>query len=315
MSIIDTMRATRNAEDIQDFDLPTVKPNQQLSKSLELPIENISPYIDEFGEAQPFDIDEEDLNRLVMSIAANGQLEPIKVKQIGSSNQYVVLSGHRRLEAMKKLRKRTIKADVVDIPQDKEFEYVCHSNIYRLNKSPSSLAKILCGFKTRGKKVSDIAEMFGINRRTCTRYLCMIDCIEELQHLCDSKVITVEAFTSLQNLTKEQQRVFANFIINVGKRVKFNVNLKKANMAEDLADSCEESGEEFNEEALLNLFFATKDDTEPDKAKNNDTDNLENILYVEQLLDIIRDRNVNLQNVSNEDIIKMIIEASERFGE
>lgn len=315
MSIIDTMRATRNAEDIQDFDLPTVKPKQQLSKSLELSIENISPYIDEFGETQPFDIDEEDLNRLVMSIAANGQLEPIKVKQIGSSNQYVVLSGHRRLEAMKKLRKRTIKADVVDIPQDKEFEYVCHSNIYRLNKSPSSLAKILWGFKTRGKKVSDIAEMFGINRRTCTRYLCMIDCIEELQHLCDSKVITVEAFTSLQNLTKEQQKVFADFIVNVGERVKFNVNLKKANMAEDLADSCEESGEEFNEEALLNLFFATKDDTEPDKAADDDTDNLENILYVEELLDIIRDRNTNLQNVSNGDLIKMIIETSEGFGE
>ena len=307
MSIIDTMRATRNAEDVQDFDLPTVKPKQQLGQSLDIPIEYISPYVDEFGEAQPFDIDGEDLNRLVMSIAANGQLEPIKVKQTGL-NQYVVLSGHRRLEAIKKLKKRTIKADVVDIPQDKEFEYVCHSNIYRLKKSPSSLAKILYGFKQRGKKIVDIADMFGINRRTCTRYLCMIDCIDELQRLCDQYIITVEAFTSLQNLTKEQQKIFAAFIINVRETAKFNINLKRSNMVEDLADSCEENGEEFNEEALLNLFFAPKVDSESEESDDDDTENLENILYVEQLLEIIRDRNSNLQNVSNRDIIKMIIE-------
>ncbi len=304
MSIIDTMRATRNAEDIQDFDLPTVKPKQQAGKSLEIPIEYISPYVDEFGEAQPFDIDGEDLNRLVMSIAANGQLDPIKVKQAGL-NQYVVLSGHRRLEAMKKLKKLTIKADVVDIPVDKEFEYVCHSNIYRIKKSPSSLAKILYGFKQRGKKIVDIAEMFAINRRTCTRYLCMIDCINELQQLCDQDIITVEAFTSLQNLTKEQQKIFADFIINVRKTAKFNINLKRASMVEDLADSCEENDEEFNEAALLNLFFAPKPKPEETEVEEDD---FENILYVKQLLDVIRDRNSNLQDVSDGEIIKMIIE-------
>lgn len=304
MSIIDTMRATRNAEDIQDFELPTVKPKQQAGKSIEIPIDRISPYVDEFGESQPFDIDGEDLNRLVMSIAANGQLEPIKVKQT-ESNRYVVLSGHRRLEAMKKLKKRTIKADIIDIPSDKEFEYVCHSNIYRLKKSPSSLAKILYGFKQRGQKIVDIAEMFGINRRTCTRYLCMINCIDELQRLCDQDIITVEAFTSLQNLTKEQQQILADFMINVRETAKFNINLKRASMVEDLADSCEENGEEFNEAALLNLFFAPKAEAKKEEVKEDD---FENILYVEQLLDVIRERNANLQNVSDRDIIKMIIE-------
>ncbi len=133
----------------------------------------------------------------------------------------------------------------------------------------------------------------------------MIDCINELQQLCDQDIITVEAFTSLQNLTKEQQKIFADFIINVRKTAKFNINLKRASMVEDLADSCEENDEEFNEAALLNLFFAPKPKPEETEVEEDD---FENILYVKQLLDVIRDRNSNLQNVPNGEIIKMIIE-------
>ena len=310
MSIIEAMRATRQAEDIQDFDLPAIKTKTQKDKIIEIPIGNISPYIDEDGENQPFDIDGEDLNRLVMSISSNGQLEPIKVKQI-SADKYMVLSGHRRLEAIKKLKKPTIKAEIVNIPTEKEFEYVCNSNIYRLKKSPSSLAKILFGFKKRGKNVTDMAEMFGVNRKTCHRYLNIVNCITDLQELGDKGIITVEAFTALQNLLPDDQITFSRFLKNTTQTAKLTINLKNADMVEDCAFTCSEKGIPFTEDTLFDLFFPQKVD-EDNKDESEDKDEEINIT-IEQLIAIIRDKNKKLCEISAMDIIEKIIDAAESF--
>ncbi len=112
-----------------------------------------------------------ELNHLINSIEMHGQLQPIGV-YVNNEGQYVLLYGHRRLEACKRL-KRNVRAIVFDKKPDalrgKIFEFI--ENAVREDFSP--LEKALAfkelheKLKERDKEwtVEKTASLLGISRK------------------------------------------------------------------------------------------------------------------------------------------------------
>ncbi len=260
MSLLDAVKATKLAEDNQSFDT-----NKRIGFIVELPINEIKAYRDEFGNSQPFKIEQSELQSLMLSINKNGLEEPIKVKQLGL-HEYMVLSGHRRLEACKILGYKTISAQIVDVDADKEFEYVCNGNVYRKTEYMSTFGQILMGYKKRGKSVQEIADIFGLDRRSYYRYMHVANCIPDLQHLGDKGFIRLEAFEVLDGLSESDQNAIVDFYRTLNK--KFVINKSKAKLLLTVSQS-----ETLSATLLNSLFF---DDDRKDTS--NDDSNPEAII-------------------------------------
>lgn len=262
MSLLDAVKATKSAEDNQSFDT-----NKRIGFIVELPINDIREYKDEFGNSQPFKIEQSELQNLMLSINKNGLEEPIKVKQLGL-HEYMVLSGHRRLEACKKLGFKTISAQIVDVDADKEFEYVCNGNVYRKTEYMSTFGKILMGYKRRGKSVQEIADIFGLDRRSYYRYMHVSNCIPDLQSLGDKGLIRLEAFEVLDGLSENDQSAIIDFYKTLNK--KFVINKSKAKLLITVSKN-----ETLSATLINSLFFDDEWDNDDRKDTSNDDSHTE----------------------------------------
>jgi ParB family chromosome partitioning protein len=128
------------------------------AKLLEIPLDKI-----ESNPLQPrFNIDSEELSELAESIKENGLLQPVLVDK-NNNGKYILLAGHRRVAAFKKLGKSAIPA--VEYNQDnkedseKLLTLALLENIQRVNLSPIEVAM---SFKQAlDSKIFDSAESFS----------------------------------------------------------------------------------------------------------------------------------------------------------
>lgn len=81
-----------------------IEESRIIKDNAEIPLTDIDFYSDN-NVAQPFNIDEEELNRLTESIKSMGQLTPATVREL-DSGKYELLSGHKRYIALQKLEKK-----------------------------------------------------------------------------------------------------------------------------------------------------------------------------------------------------------------
>jgi ParB family transcriptional regulator, chromosome partitioning protein len=75
-----------------------------------------------------------DIGELVASIRAHGLLEPIVVRPIGDS--YEVVAGNRRMEACRRLGKKSVACHVVAMDDASSYELSLIENIQRQNLNP-----------------------------------------------------------------------------------------------------------------------------------------------------------------------------------
>lgn len=114
--------------------------------------------------------DDETLDGLVVSIRRVGLLYPCLVALKGG--EYILLEGHRRLAACKRLGKETIPCRVEDTTRERAFEIAFAGNFFRkdltsvelasaiadaLDKKVASVAEIACGFHRSEKWVTSMA--------------------------------------------------------------------------------------------------------------------------------------------------------------
>ena len=100
-----------------------------------IPIE----FIDEFPN-HPFHVnDDEEMEKLMISIKEIGLQTPI-VARIKEDGRYEIVSGHRRLYAMKKLSMTQISAIVRDMTRDEAIIAMVDSNLQREHILPSEKA-------------------------------------------------------------------------------------------------------------------------------------------------------------------------------
>ncbi len=103
----------------------------------EIEISKLYPF-----ENHPFQVkDDENMDLLMTSIKENGVLSPIIVRpRENSTDEYEIISGHRRFRAVQRLGYKTIPAFVYDLDRDAAAVAVVDSNLHRDRLLPSEKA-------------------------------------------------------------------------------------------------------------------------------------------------------------------------------
>ncbi len=102
-----------------------------------IPIAKIRPF-----EGHPYKVlDNDEMNALIESIQENGVLTPLIVRPMeGPTDEYEVISGHRRMHAAQKAGLETVPAFIHAIDRDAAAILLVDSNLHREHILPSEKA-------------------------------------------------------------------------------------------------------------------------------------------------------------------------------
>jgi ParB family chromosome partitioning protein len=102
-------------------------------------------------------------DEMVASIKGQGLIQPIVVAPAAEGDGYVVIAGHRRLDGMKKARKRTTPAIVrTDLTSDaQQIEAAVVENVHRVDLSPMEEAEAFEQLRELKHTQRDISKMTG----------------------------------------------------------------------------------------------------------------------------------------------------------
>ena len=187
--------------------------------------------IDDF-ENHPFNVkDDEEMTKLMESIAQHGVLSPVVVRpkvygDDGLPERYEMISGHRRMFACKKLGLEKIPAISRELSKEEAIITMADSNMYRENILPSEKAKAYkmkieaiskqgkrydstcapVGHKSIGIKSRDIvASNSGESREQIRRYIRLNYLIPDLLQMVDENKIAFRPAVELSYLTEKEQ--------------------------------------------------------------------------------------------------------------
>ena len=107
-----------------------------IKKPVNIPISKLRPF-----EGHPFKVkDDEEMNTLIESIQTQGVLSPLIVRPIENTEEYEVISGHRRLHAAVKAGIGEVPALIVSLDRDAAAIVLVDSNLHREHILPSEKA-------------------------------------------------------------------------------------------------------------------------------------------------------------------------------
>lgn len=131
---------------------------------------------------QPRDrFDSESLNELKQSISQNGIIQPITVRHYGGG--YQLISGERRLRAVRDLGFERVPAYILPIEKDEEMlELALIENIQRENLNPIAVANAYERLITECSLTQEVvAKKVGKNRTSITNFLRLLKLPEKIQ--------------------------------------------------------------------------------------------------------------------------------------
>lgn len=101
-----------------------------------IPVEKLHPF-----DGHPFKVkDDEEMNMLIESIQTQGILSPLIVRPVENTDEYEVISGHRRLHAAQKAGITEVPALIYALDRDAAAIAVVDSNLHREHILPSEKA-------------------------------------------------------------------------------------------------------------------------------------------------------------------------------
>ncbi len=107
-----------------------------MKKPVAIPVEKLRLFA-----GQPFKVkDDAEMNTLIESIQTQGILSPLIVRPIENTDEYEVISGHRRLHAAQKAGITEVPALIYALDRDAAAIAVVDSNLHREHISPSEKA-------------------------------------------------------------------------------------------------------------------------------------------------------------------------------
>ena len=107
-----------------------------MKKPVAIPVEKLRPFA-----GHPFKVrDDAEMNTLIESIQTQGILSPLIVRPIENTEEYEVISGHRRLHAAQKAGITEVPALIYALDRDAAAIAVVDSNLHREHISPSEKA-------------------------------------------------------------------------------------------------------------------------------------------------------------------------------
>ena len=185
--------------------------NKKLKAPVNIPVEKIRPF-----EGHPYKVlDNDEMNTLICSIQEQGILTPIIIRPIENTDEYEVISGHRRLHAIVKAGMKEVPAFIYAINRDEAAIMLVDSNLHREHILPSEKAfayklkleamkhqGITCG-QVGHKSRDEISDTDS--GRQIQRYIRLTYLIPELLDLVDEEKIALTPAVELSYLTDEEQ--------------------------------------------------------------------------------------------------------------
>ena len=194
-----------------------------MKKPVAIPVEKLRPFA-----GHPFKVrDDDEMNTLIESIQTQGILSPLIVRPIENTDEYEVISGHRRLHAAQKAGITEIPALIYALDRDAAAIAVVDSNLHREHILPSEKA---FAYKLKmealshqgtsrqlGEKwsVSQISESANESERQIHRYIRLTYLIPEFLEKMDKGEIALSVGVELSFLDESSQReVLEQCVIN-----------------------------------------------------------------------------------------------------
>lgn len=189
------------------------------NQPVNIPVSKLRPF-----EGHPFKVkDDEEMNTLIESVQTQGILSPLIVRPIESTEEYEVISGHRRLHAAVKAGITEIPALVVSLDRDAAAIVLVDSNLHREHILPSEKAFAykmkLEAMKHQGWRTdltstqvvskSRTDEMVGVDngdsREQVRRYIRLTNLIPEILQYVDDGRIAFTPAVELSYLNEQEQ--------------------------------------------------------------------------------------------------------------
>ena len=121
---------------MQDTKKEGDKMKNTMKKPVAIPVEKLRPFA-----GHPFKVkDDDEMNTLIESIQMQGVLSPLIVRPIENTDEYEVISGHRRLYAAQKAGITEVPALIYALDRDAAAIAVVDSNLHREHILPSEKA-------------------------------------------------------------------------------------------------------------------------------------------------------------------------------
>ena len=185
-----------------------------MKKPVAISVEKLRPFA-----GHPFKVkDDEEMNTLIESIQTQGILSPLIVRPIENTEEYEVISGHRRLHAAQKAGITEVPALIYALDRDAAAIAVVDSNLHREHILPSEKA---FAYKLKmealshqgtsrqlGEKwsVSQISESANESERQIHRYIRLTYLIPEFLEKMDQGEIALSVGVELSFLDESSQR-------------------------------------------------------------------------------------------------------------
>ena len=106
------------------------------NQPVNIPVSKLRPF-----EGHPFKVkDDDEMNTLIESVQTQGVLSPLIVRPIENTEEYEVISGHRRLHAAQKAGITEVPALIYALDRDAAAIAVVDSNLHRVHIRPCEKA-------------------------------------------------------------------------------------------------------------------------------------------------------------------------------
>ena len=188
-----------------------------MKKPVAIPVEKLRPF-----DGHPFKVkDDEEMNTLIESIQTQGILSPLVVRPIENTDEYEVISGHRRLHAAQKAGIAEVPALIYALDRDAAAIAVVDSNLHREHILPSEKAfayKLkMEALSHQGKRSDLTSDQVGPKLTAATisetdsasqvkRYIRLTYLIPEFLEKMDNSEIALSVGVELSFLDEQSQR-------------------------------------------------------------------------------------------------------------
>ncbi len=189
------------------------------NQPVNIPVEKLRPF-----EGHPFKVkDDEEMNTLIESVQTVGILSPLIIRPIESTEEYEVISGHRRLHAAVKAGITEVPALIYALDRDSAAIAVVDSNLHREHILPSEKAFAYklkmealnhqgkrtdltsCQVGTKLRTDEMMAENSNDSARQIQRYIRLTNLIPELLEFMDEGKMALSVGVELSYLDDQSQ--------------------------------------------------------------------------------------------------------------
>ena len=195
--------------------------NQPKKKAANIQVDKLRTF-----KGHPFKVlDDEDMGNLIESIRQQGIISPLIVRAIESTDEYEVISGHRRLHAAVKAGLSEVPALIYPLDRSEAMIAVVDSNLHRERLLPSEKAfaykmkmdamkaqgrrtdLTLSQLATKSDTAAEIGKSQNESRDQVFRYIRLTYLIPELLDKVDEGIVALSPAVELSYLSKEQQKI------------------------------------------------------------------------------------------------------------